>query len=127
MALTVDPQRAAGFLERGLEPDASEHVEQLAIRAAVAHVVGCDNRDVRRAGQCCELAIKPLLAGVEMTLQIDVEISRAENPGEPSAQLAGILAPHQLARQRTHHAAAQADEPAAVTFELVERDSALAL
>src|SRR5271154_1447163 len=97
MALTVDPQCAARFLERGLEPDAGEHVEQLAIRAAVAHVVGCDNRDVRGGGQCCELAIEPLLAGVEMTLQIYVKISRTENPGEPPAQLAGILASHKLA------------------------------
>ena len=80
MALAVDPQRAAGFLKRGLEPDTGEHVEQLAIRAAVAYVVGRDNRDARRVGQRGELAIKAFLTGVEMTLQIDVEISRAENP-----------------------------------------------
>ena len=126
MALAVDPQRAAGFLERGLEPDAGQHVEQPAIRAAVAYVVGRDNRDSRRVGQRCELAIEALLAGVEMTLQIDVEIFRAENPGEPPAQLDGIFAANQHARQRAHHAAAKADQSAAVAFEFVERDAALA-
>src|SRR5208283_2182135 len=127
MALTVDPQRAAGFLERGLEPDAGQHVEQHAIRAAVAYVVGRDHRDSRRAGKRGELAIEAFLTGVEMTLQIDVEIARAENPAEPPAQIAGILAANEHARQRAHHAAGKADESAAVAFELVERNAALAL
>src|SRR5271167_3372218 len=97
MTLAVDPQCAAGFLERGLEPDAGQHVEQPAIRAAVAYVVGRDHRDSRRGGKRGELAIEALLAGVEVTLQIDVEISGAENPAEPRAQLDRILAAHQHA------------------------------
>ena len=64
----------------------------------MAYVVGRDNRDSRRVGKRGELAIKAFLTGVEMTLQIDVEISRAENPTEPPAQLDGILAAHQHAR-----------------------------
>src|SRR5580704_3703330 len=92
MTLAVDPQRTTGFLERGLEPDTGHHVEQPAIRAAVAYVVGRDNQDSRRVGQRGELAIKAFLTGVEMTLQIDVEISRAENSAEPPAQLDGIFA-----------------------------------
>src|ERR1019366_21688 len=127
MALAVDPQRAAGFFERGLEPDAGQDVEQPAIRAAVAYVVGRDHRDSRRAGQRREFAIEAFLAGVEMTLQIDVEISCAENPAEPPAQIAGILAANQHARQRTHRAAGKADESAAVAFEIVKRNAALAL
>src|SRR5258707_502512 len=71
MTLTVDPQGAAGLLERGLEPDAGQHVEQPAIRAAVAYVVGRDNWDSRRTRKRCELAIEALLTGVEMALQID--------------------------------------------------------
>src|SRR5437879_857413 len=100
MTLAVNPQCAAGFLECGLEPDAGQHVEQPAIRAAVAYVVGRDNRDSCRVCQRCELAIKALLAGVEMTLQIDVEIIRAENSTEPPAQLDRIIAAHEHARQR---------------------------
>src|SRR5580693_7938720 len=92
MTLAVDPQRTTGFLERGLEPDTGQHVEQPAIRAAVAYVVGRDHRDSRRVGQRGELAIKAFFTGVEMTLHIDVEISRAENPGESLAQLARVVA-----------------------------------
>ena len=49
----------------------------------MAYVVGRDNRDSRGVRQRRELAIKALLTGVEMPLQIDVEILRAENPSEP--------------------------------------------
>ncbi len=126
MTLTVNPKRAASFLERGLQPDAGQHVEQPAIRAAMAYVVGRDNRNSRRVRERCELAIEALLAGVEMPLQIDVEILRAENSGEPPAQLDGILATNQHARQRAHHATAKTDQSVAVPFEFVKRDAALA-
>src|SRR5260370_36289306 len=93
----------------------------------MAYVVGRDNWDSRRIRQRGELAIEALLTGVEMPLEIDVEIVRAENPTEPPAQIAGILAAHEHARQRTHHAAGKADKSAAVSFELVERNAALTL
>ncbi len=85
MTLAVDPQRAARFFECGLEADAGQHVEQSTIRTAVAYVVGRDNRDSRRTRERRELAIEAFLARIEMTLQIDVEIPRAENPSEPPA------------------------------------------
>ena len=92
MTLAVDPQSAAGFLERGLEPDTGKHVEQPAIRTAVTYVVGRDDGYSRRVRKRCELAIETFFAGVEMPLQIDVEIIRTENSAETPAQLARILA-----------------------------------
>ena len=127
MTLAVDPQRAARFFECGLEADAGQHVEQSTIRTAVAYVVGRDHRDSRRTRERRELAIEAFLARIEMTLQIDVEIPVTENPSRAAGQLARIIATHKHPRQRTHHASGKADKSAAVAFEFVERNAALAL
>src|ERR1700735_1859323 len=52
---------------------------------------------------------------------------RPENPAEPPAKTARILAANEHARQRTHHAAAKTDQSVAVAFEFVQRNAALAL
>jgi len=92
MTLAVDPQSAAGFLERGLEPDTGKHVEQPAIRTAVTYVVGRDDGYSRRVRKRCELAIKTFLACVRDAAANRCKIVRTENSAETPAQLARILA-----------------------------------
>ena len=127
MTLIVHPQRAAGFLERGLQPDAAHDVEQPAIGARVAYVVGRDHGNFHRGGECCKSAVEALFTGVEMTLQIDIKIRRAENRAQSIRQSARIFAANQHPRKRTHHPAGKTDKPAAVALELVESDAAFAL
>ena len=55
-----------------MKPDAGEHVEQFALRAAVAHVIGRDNWHPHRFGERMELAIKPLFVRIEVALKIDI-------------------------------------------------------
>ena len=78
----------------------------------MAYVVGRDERHARRRGERGELAIEPLLVGVEMALQIDIKIAPAEDSAEPIAQRARILAASQRERKRTARAAGQTDHPA---------------
>ena len=57
------------------------------------------NEDVKatpfRVRECEQLAIQPLLIGIEMALQIEVQISVAENRAETIAESARIFAAHQ--------------------------------
>src|SRR5579862_2009258 len=100
MTLVINPESAAGFVERGLEPDTGQHVEQRALGAAVTDVVGGDNRKAGVIGKVGELAVGALLGGVQMALQIDEEIALAENRAQAIAEREWIVAAREPHRER---------------------------
>ncbi len=85
IALVIHPQRPAGFVQRGLEPDTGEHVEHGALGPGVTHVVGGDGGNSHRGGEREQLAIKPLLVRIEMALEVDKDIFGAEDRAEAIA------------------------------------------
>src|SRR5271166_1278354 len=127
MALVVDPQGATRGIERGFEPDTCEHVEQRTFGAAVADVIGCDKRNVHRFRKRDQLAIKALLVGIEMALQIDMEIFSTEDRTQPITKRKRIFAARQHPGERTISTAGQTNQPRSESFEVADFDPARAL
>ena len=92
----------------------------------MAYVVGATS-GTPDASASAQPPIHPLLVGIEMAPEIDVEIAAAEDRAEPIGERTRIVAANQRARNRTERAAGEADQAGAEAFEIIERDAALAL
>src|SRR5260370_3639586 len=92
-----------------------------------AYVVGRDERAAACFGERNQFAVEALLAGIEMALQIEIEVAAAEDGVQTIAKGARILASHEHTRERTQRAAAEAYHSLTETFEVIEGYAALAL
>src|SRR5579875_3613151 len=86
----------------------------------MADVVGCDDGQRDRLGQGEQAAVEPLLVGVEMALQVEVEIATAEGGAQARAQRARILTLQEQAANRTARASSQADQTCAEAFQILQ-------
>ena len=78
--LGVARQPAARMRQRGLVPDAGEHVVERPIDGlGEAHAVTGDHRHVKRGGQLLQDLVVPLLLAQQMPLQLHVHLRRAED------------------------------------------------
>ena len=85
----------------------------------MADVVGRDERDAACRGERGEPPIQPLLGGIEMASEVDIEIAAAEDRAEPVAQRARVVAAGERERKRTARAAGQTDQSRAIAFEII--------
>ncbi len=83
MALGVGRQQRAGVVERRLLADAGEHVGEIdAAGARVAYVVRGDQRQPVRARDGDGGAVAPLLGGVVVARDLEVQIAAAEDAAQ---------------------------------------------
>ncbi len=60
-----------------------------------AYVVGRDERDAACFGEHNQFAVEAFLAGIEMALQVEIEVAAAEDGVQTIAKGARILASHE--------------------------------
>ena len=83
MALAIDAEEAAGFVDVSLLADAGENVVQLLVlRFCIADAVRGDQRQFQSSRQIDETNVVTLFASAEMALQLEVR-SVFEDAGDP--------------------------------------------
>src|SRR5207248_2195870 len=114
VTLAVARQAPARRIQRGLEADAGERVEQrLALRRAVADAAACDDLEAARPRSVDASSVLALFARIEVALHLGAQALGAEVCGEE----------HELLRR----AVAERHEPFAQVGELRRRDPAFLL
>jgi hypothetical protein len=79
----VRGEQAAGAVERGVMSQASEYISDLPVlRPRVGDAAGGELREPEAAGQCVEHGLGPGFPAHAMTLDLDEEAPRAENPDQ---------------------------------------------
>ena len=87
--LRIGGQQPAGFVERGVVADGSEHIEQFAIGfRCIANAVGGNHRQTQRGGQRKQRLIAALLVAAAVTLKFEIEM-----PGPKMALSRSMILP----------------------------------
>ena len=118
MPFRIHRQQASRCIERRLVTDAGEDIEDFAlILCGVVHATRGQQRQVQRAGDADGRTVAMLFLTVEVALQLDVDISRAEDAYQPlDALLRGVISTmRERSGQRSLTATRQTDQSLADT------------